>query len=109
MGDSKELPQIVERALAEALGRQLLKLQAELVMAEFRALGSGDTGKRPRPLVGQSGTVNLQYSCGFDAERTSSGIAGCRQRLSHARGPFCDDEVIKDFPDRSGAPAAAGR
>jgi len=125
MADSKELQQIVERAVAQVLDRQLPKLQAELVdrvMAELPAMGSAAV-----PSAGGGTSVNLAQSvssvqAGSTQKEILRGLLDAGSAYAtrvalfvvragaasgwQARG-FGDDEAIKDFPlDMSGGPAA---
>jgi hypothetical protein len=127
MADSKELQQIVERAVAQVLDRQLPKLQAELVktvLAELPAL-------RAAPSVGaesgaESGAGSLvQAIASVHAGTTQKEILralldagssyGARVALFvvkagaasgwQSRG-FGEDEAIKDFPLEMSGPVA---
>ena len=113
---SKELQEIVERAVAQALERQLPKLQAELVqcvLAELPAPASAAEAGAPGPMP--SGLV--QAIAGIHAGSTQKEIlkalldAGTtyasRVALFVVRGGaasgwqargFGDDDLIKDFP-----------
>jgi hypothetical protein len=125
MADRKEIQQVVERAVAQALERQLPKLQAELVdvvMAELPALSAGSAAPASAPPAGSlvnaiaavhSGSTQKEILRGLldagsiYASRVAlfvvkSGAASGWQ----ARG-FGDDESIKDFPlDMANGPAA---
>lgn len=125
MADSKDLQQIVERAVAQVLNRQLPKLQAELVervLAELPALGEG-TGAS---IAGPASSSLVQAISSIHAGTTQKEILrelldagsmyGRRVALFviragaasgwQARG-FGDDEAIKDFPlDMTSGPAA---
>lgn len=126
MADSKELQQIVERAVAQVLDRQLPTLQSELVsrvMAELPALGSGAA---PAASAGASSGNLVQSISSIHAGSTQKEIlrglldagSAYATRVAlfvvrsgaatgwQARG-LGDDEAIKDFPlDMSDGPAA---
>ena len=123
---SKELQQIIERAVAQVLDRQLPKLQAELVdrvMAELPALDSGAASSGSAAAT--SGSL-VQAISSIHAGSTQKEIlrglldagSGYATRVAlfvvragaasgwQARG-LGDDEAIKDFPlDMSVGPAA---
>lgn len=125
MADSKELQQIVERAVAQVLDRHLPKLQAELVervLAELPALaGSGESigagpssdglveaisgihaGTTQKEILKALLDVGTAYASRVALFVVKAGAASGWQ----ARG-FGDDEAIKDFPlDMSAGPAA---
>jgi len=124
MADSKQLQQIVERAVAQALDRQLPKLQADLVksvLAELPALaGSAAAAESGAGSAVQSGLVQAIASIHAGATQKEilralldAGSAyGARVALFvvkagaasgwQGRG-FGEDEAIKDFPlDMSG-------
>ena len=127
MADSKELQQIVERAVAQALERQLPKLQGELVsrvMAELPALGSGETAGGGGGGVSSASLVQAVSSihAGSTQKEILRGLLDAGSAYAtrvalfvvragaatgwQARG-FGDDEAIKDFPlDMSGGPTA---
>jgi hypothetical protein len=128
MADSKHLQQIVERAVAQALDRQLPKLQAELVervLAELPA-GSDATPASPGNSAGQGQTSLVQAVNSIHAGSTQKEIlralldAGsahaARVALFVVKGGnatgwqgrgFGDDESIKDFAlDMSAGPVA---
>lgn len=127
MADSKQLHEIVERAVAQVLDRQLPKLQSELVervLAELPALGDG---------AARSGAASASPSSGL-VQAISSIHAGATQKeilraLLDAGSQFAarvalfvvkggaatgwqgrglgDDDGIKDFPlDMTAGPAA---
>jgi hypothetical protein len=126
MADSKELQQIVERAVAQVLDRQLPALQSELVsrvMAELPALGSGGA---PAGGGGASSGSLVQSISSIHAGSTQKEIlrglldasSSYATRVAlfvvragaatgwQARG-LGDDEAIKDFPlEMSEGPAA---
>lgn len=126
MADSKELQQIVERAVTQVLDRQLPTLQSELVsrvMAELPALGSGAA---PAASAGASSGNLVQSISSIHAGSTQKEIlrglldagSAYATRVAlfvvrsgaatgwQARG-LGDDEAIKDFPlDMSDGPAA---
>ena len=121
---AKELQQIVERAVAQVLDRQLPKLQAELVervLAELPANPAGESDGSGAPSAGlvdaissiQAGTTQKEILKGLLDAGTS-----CASRVAlfvvkagsasgwQARG-FAEDEAIKDFPlDMSSGPAS---
>jgi len=124
MADSKELQQIVERAVAQVLDRQLPKLQSELVktvLAELPASGAAVAGSH------ESGAGSLvQAVATIHAGSTQKEILrslldagsayGARVALFvvkagsatgwQGRG-FGDDDSIKDFPlDMTSGPAS---
>lgn len=123
---SKELQQIVERAVAQVLDRQMPKLQAELVdrvMSELPALSSGEV---PSGGTGATSGSLVQAVASIHAGSTQKEIlrglldagSGYATRVAlfvvragaatgwQARG-LGDDEAIKEFPlDMSGGPAA---
>jgi hypothetical protein len=125
MADSKQLQQIVERAVAQALDRQLPKLQADLascVMAELPALGGGqgasDAGPSSANLVHSISSIHAgatqkeilrELLNAGSAYATRVALFVLRAGAAtgwQARG-LSDDEAIKDFPlDMSGGPAA---
>ncbi|HYM76332.1 MAG TPA: GAF domain-containing protein [Candidatus Dormibacteraeota bacterium] len=125
MADSKDLQQIVERAVAQVLDRQLPKLQAELVervMAELPALSAEGAPGAAAPT--SSGLVNAISSvhAGTTQKEILRGLLDAGSAYAsrvalfvvkagaatgwQARG-LGDDEAIKDFPlDMSSGPAA---
>lgn len=125
MADSKELQQIVERAVAQALERQLPKLQAELVsrvMAELPALGSGAPASGGGATSGSLVQAIASIHAGSTQKEILRGLLDASSAYAsrvalfvlragsasgwQARG-FGDDDAIKDFPlDMSGGPAA---
>ena len=123
---SKELQQIVERAVAQVLDHQLPKLQAELVdrvMADLPALGSGEassggTGATSGSLVQaissiHAGSTQKEILRGLldvgSAYATRVALFVVRAGAAsgwQARG-LGDDDAIKDFPlDMTAGPAA---
>jgi hypothetical protein len=126
MADSKELQQIVERAVAQVLDRQLSQLQSELVarvMAELPAFAPGDA---PRAGSGAGSGSLVQAVSSIHAGSTQKEIlrglldasSSYATRVAlfvvragaatgwQARG-LGDDDAIKDFPlDMSDGPAA---
>ncbi len=125
MADSKELQQIVERAVAQVLDRQLPKLQAELVervLAELPALAAGGESAGSGPssdgLVQAISTIHAGTSQKeiLKALLDTAIAYGSRVALFvvragsasgwQARG-FSDDDSIKDFPlEMSTGPAS---
>jgi hypothetical protein len=127
MADSKEIQQIVERAVAQTLERQLPKLQAELVknvLAELPALGgSAPAAESGAGSAVQSGLVQAIASVHAGTTQKEilralldAGIAyGARVALFvvkagaasgwQGRG-FGEDEAIKDFPLEMSGPVA---
>jgi hypothetical protein len=129
MVDSKELRQIIERAVAQVLDRQLPKLQAELVehvLTELPAVAAsaGATGDSAQSKTGVSGNL-LQAVASVHAGTTQKEIlralldagAAYAARVAlfvmkagaangwQGRG-FDDDEAIKDFSlDMNAGPA----
>ena len=124
MADSKELQQIIERAVAQVLDRQLPKLQDEIVHSVMAELPATPTAAATGAESGVGSLV--QAVNGIHAGTTQkeilralldAGIAyGARVALfvmkagaAHGwqgRG-FAEDEAIKDFPlDMSAGPAA---
>jgi len=125
MADSKQLQQIVERAVAQALERQLPKLQAELVecvMAELPAPSAGSAAPAGAPPSGSLVNAIAAVQAGSTQKEILRGLldAGSiyASRVAlfvvkagaasgwQARG-LGDDEAIKDFPlDMVNGPAA---
>jgi hypothetical protein len=127
MADSKELQQIVERAVAQVFDRQLPKLQAELVrsvLADLPAGASAAGGESGAGSAVQSTLVQAVASVhsGSTQKEILRGLLdagsayGARVALFvvkagaatgwQGRG-FGDDDSIKDFAlDMSGGPAA---
>ena len=122
---SKELQQIVERAVSQVLDRQLPKLQAELVERVLAELPAESAGSPAHAGAGSSDGL-VQAVSSIHAGTTQKEIlkalldAGTAyaSRIAlfvvkagaasgwQARG-FSEDEAIKDFPlDMSGGPAA---
>jgi hypothetical protein len=126
MAESRELGQIVERAVAQALASQLPKLQAEVVrtiLAELPA-ASGDAAEHAGTDAGATGLVQAVaaiHAGGTQKEilralLDTGGAYGTRVALFvvkagaasgwQGRG-FGNDEAIKDFPlDMNSGPAA---
>ncbi|HEX8811962.1 MAG TPA: GAF domain-containing protein [Terracidiphilus sp.] len=129
MADSKDLQQIVERAVAQVLDRQLPKLQAELVERVLAALPAAVPGETGGGSPVQSGNAQgnlVQAVATIHAGTTQKEILralldtgsayGSRVALFvvkagaasgwQARG-FGEDDSIKDFPlDMASGPAA---
>jgi len=124
MADSKELQQIVERAVAQVLDRQLPKLQSELVQSVLAELPASDATVAASRESGAGSLV--QAVAAVNAGSTQKEILrvlldagsayGARVALFvvkagaatgwQGRG-FGDDDSIKDFPlDMSGGPAS---
>lgn len=124
MADSKELQQLIERAVMQALDHQLPKLQAELVknvMAELPALAASAA-----PAEGGSGAGNLVHAVAsihagttqkeilralLDAGSTyAARVALFVVKAGAAAGwqgrGFGDDDAIKDFPVEMSGPVA---
>jgi hypothetical protein len=116
MADSKELRQIIERAVAQALDQQLPKLQAELVDRVLAELPQSDvaetSGASPngsQPLVQAVASVHVGTTQKEILRALLDAAAGYATRIAlfvvkagsahgwQARG-FGDDEVVKDFP-----------
>lgn len=128
MAESKDLEQIVERAVAQVLERQLPKLQAEIVERVLAALPAGTSGAAPaeaadlpriQPNLVQAvaaihtGTTQKEI---LRALLDASGTTAARVALFvvkagsasgwQARG-FGNDDSVKDFPlDMSAGPIA---
>jgi hypothetical protein len=125
MADSKELQQIVERAVAQVLERQLPKLQAELVdrvMAELPALPAGAAAGGAAPTSGGLVQAISSIHAGSTQKEILRGLLDAGSAYAarvalfvvragaasgwQARG-LGDDEAIKDFPlDMASGPAA---
>jgi hypothetical protein len=124
MADSKELQQIIERAVAQVLDRQLPKLQDEIVQSVMAELPASPAAAASGAESGVGSLV--QAVNGIHAGTTQKEILralldagsayGARVALfvmkagaAHGwqgRG-FADDEAIKDFPlDMNAGPAA---
>jgi len=116
MVDSKELRQIIERAVAQALDRQLPKLQAELVervLADLPALdapvATAAISSGSQPLVLAVASVHAGSTQKEILRALLDAAAAYATRIAlfvvkagsahgwQARG-FGDDEVVKDFP-----------
>jgi len=124
MADSKQLQQIVERAVTQVLSRQLPKLQAELVervIAELPA-AAGTGGGAGGPVSGSlvqaiasvhAGTTQkeilralLDAATGFAARVALFVVKAGAATGWQGRG-LGDDEAVKDFPlDISNGPTA---
>ena len=122
---SKELQQIVERAVAQVLEHRLPQLQAELVERVIAELPSASTVSVPAAgggtSVGLVGAISSIHAGSSQKEILKALLAagsGCASRVAlfvvkggaasgwQARG-FGDDEAIKDFPlDLTSGPAA---
>jgi hypothetical protein len=124
MAESKELEQIIEHAIAQALDRQLPKLQAEIVERVLSALPAGSTAQAPAASRGaipsslvqavatiHNGTSQKEILRAL-LDASSSGAARAALFVVKAgsatgwqgRG-FADDDSIKDFPlDMSAGP-----
>src|SRR5271165_6064430 len=116
MADSKELRLIIERAVAQALDRQLPKLQAELVervLADLPALDApvaiAASPSGSQPLVQAVASVHAGSTQKEILRALLDAAAAYATRIAlfvvkagsahgwQARG-FGDDEVVKDFP-----------
>jgi hypothetical protein len=116
MADSKELRQIIERAVAQALDQQLPKLQTELVdrvLAELpqseasgtpAASSNGTPSLVPAVASVHAGTTQkeilralLDAAAGYAARIALFVVKAGSAHGWQARG-FGDDEVVKDFP-----------
>jgi hypothetical protein len=126
MADSKELQQIVERAVAQVLDRQLPKLQAELVksvLAELPALGAGQASAEAGAGSGAGSLVQAVASVHagttqkeilralLDAGSAyAARVALFVVRAGAASGwqgrGFGEDEAIKDFALEMAGPVA---
>ena len=127
MADSKELQQIVERAVAQALDRQLPQLQAELVsrvMADLPVLGSGEAASGGGSASSSGNLVQaisrvhggssqkeilrgLLDAGGSYATRVALFVVRSGAATGWQARGFSNDEAIKDFPlDMNGGPAA---
>jgi len=125
MAERKELQQIVERAVAQALDSQLPKLQAELVERVLAELPSPEESAAVAPSAGGSQLL-VQSVANVHAGSTQKEIlralldaaAGYATRIAlfvvkagtahgwQARG-FGDEDVVKDFPlDMTAGPVA---
>lgn len=121
---AKDLQQVVERAVAQVLDRQLPKLQAELVervLAELPAVaagGSGGGGASSEGLVHAISSVHagttqkeilralLDAGTSYAARVALFVVKAGTASGWQARG-FSEDEAIKDFPlDMSSGPGA---
>src|SRR5450755_248909 len=124
MADSKELQQIVERAVAQVLDRQLPKLQSELVQSVLAELPASDATVAASRESGAGSLVQAVAAVHSGSTQKEilralldAGSAyGARVALFvvkagaatgwQGRG-FGDDDSIKDFPlDMSGGPAS---
>jgi hypothetical protein len=124
MADSKQLQEIVERTVAQVLGRHLPQLQSELVGRVLEALPES-VSESASPPAGSVGRL-VQTIAGIHAGTTQKEIlralldAGSASatrvalfvvRAGAATGwqsrGFGEDDAVKDFPlDLSGGPAA---
>jgi len=127
MAESKELEQIIERAVAQALDRQLPKLQGEIVERVLAALPPGSAASASGASGGASIHPSLVQAVAAIHTGTSQkeilralldASSACAQRVAlfvvkagaatgwQGRG-FADDDAIKDFPlDMSAGPIA---
>jgi hypothetical protein len=127
MADSKELQQIVERAVAQVLDHQLPKLQSELVsrvLAELPALGSGEAARGNAGGASSGSLVQAISSihAGSTQKEILRGLLDAGSAYAtrvalfvvragaatgwQARG-LGDDDAIKDFPlEMTAGPAA---
>jgi len=125
MADSKHIQQIVERAVAQVLDRQLPKLQAELVervMAELPAqpshAGPGGGATVPSGLVQAMASIHagttqkeilrslLDASAGYAARVALFVVKAGAATGWQGRG-LGNDDAVKDFPlDTSSGPVA---
>src|SRR5579859_6806418 len=92
MADSKDLQQIVERAVAQVLDRQLPKLQAELVKTVLSELPAVGAASADGASTGAASVALFVLKAG-----AATGWQG--------RG-FGEDEAIKDFPLEMSGPVA---
>lgn len=125
MAESKQLQQIVERAVAQVLDRQLPKLQAELVervLAELPALESGaasvTAGQTPGGLAHSVSSIHagntqkeilrsLLDAASSYAARVALFVVKAGAATGWQGRGLGDDEAIKDFPlDISSGPVA---
>jgi len=122
---SKELQQIIERAVAQVLERRLPQLQAELVervLAELPAAsvepGAAASGTTPAGLVNAVSSIHAGTTQKEILKALLDAGSACASRVAlfvvkggaasgwQARG-FGEDEAIRDFPlDLSSGPAA---
>ena len=125
MAESKQLQQIVERAVAQVLDRQLPKLQSELVervLAELPALESGSesaaAGHTPAGLAHSVSGIHagstqkeilraLLDAASSYAARVALFVVKAGAATGWQGRGLGDDEAIKDYPlDISSGPAA---
>jgi len=125
MADSKELQQIVERAVAQVLDRHLPKLQAELVervMAELPSFETGATTHAGAPASSNlvqaissihAGTTQKEILRGLldagslYASRVALFVVKAGTATGWQARGLGEDDAIKDFPlDMAGGPAA---
>lgn len=124
MADSKDLQQIVERAVAKALDLQLPKLRAEIarsVIAELPALAAtSEAGSEANPAalvqavasihagMTQKEILRALLDAGSDyGARVALFVVKAGAALGWQSRGFGDDEAIKDFPlDMNAGPAA---
>ncbi len=116
MVDSKELRQIIERAVAHALDQQLPRLQAELVDRVLAELPQSEAPETPagsangtQPLVQAVASIHVGTTQKEILRALLDAAAGYATRIAlfvvkagsahgwQARG-FGDEEVVKDFP-----------
>ena len=125
MADSKQFQQIVERAVAQVLDRQLPKLQSELVervLAELpppdSGAGSATGGQSPAGLVQSVSSIHagstqkeilrslLEAGSAYAARLALFVVKGGAATGWQGRG-LGDDDAVKDFPlDISSGPVA---
>ena len=125
MAESKQLQQIVERAVAQVLDRQLPKLQSELVervLAELPALdsgaGSAATGQTPPGLAQSVSSIHagntqkeilrsLLDAASSYAARVALFVVKAGTATGWQSRGLGDDDAVKDFPlDLSSGPVA---
>jgi hypothetical protein len=127
MADSKQLQQIVERAVAQVFERQLPKLQAELVERVLAELPAPDSASAPSAPAAESNVGGLvQAIASIHAGTTQKEIlralldatsgSATRVALFVVRGGaatgwqgrgFGDDDAVKDLPlDMNSGPVA---
>ena len=127
MADSKELEQIIERAVAQAIDRQLPKLQAEIVERVLAALPAGSAG--PVPAAGGAASIHpslvqavatihtgtsqkeilraLLEASSASAERVALFVVKAGAATGWQGRGFADDDAIKDFSLDMGASPVA--
>ena len=125
MAESKQLQQIVERAVAQVLDRQLPKLQSELVervLAELPALESGAgsvaAGQTPAGLAQSVSSIHagntqkeilrsLLDAASSYAARVALFVVKAGAATGWQSRGLGDDDAVKDFPlDLSSGPVA---